>query len=365
MTSTVAIKSIDFTPVDEISSYFRGRAAKVDRSEIGLYEGLKFLFGSAPNITKQLSNIGDAEKSRLLTKEVSDAIASVAYEDMASAFAAWCHRMVLEYVYQSDNSNEKLRNLLIDLKECQIFGSTAMGPGTANFLAGSEIPVKAKEGPGGLTANGKIRWASNLTGNFVIVTAVQGNVSGHPYIVTIPGDSKSVSINKFSRLLGLDQTFSTSIDISNLGISEEDVITKNFSDFMRSIIVPFLILQSSFCKGLAARSLYESSTLLNGPKQVFYEELEGHINTFNHLAAELLIKMNGDLATDEEINKLLQVRLNFALLASASVNLEYKLCGGSAYSISSPVSRRLREAAFLPIQAPTEVQLRWILSQSN
>ena len=363
MTSPAATENIGFNPISEISAYFSNTAAKIDKSEIGLYKGLEFLFHSHPKMTKQLSNIGDMGESQRLTKEVSDVIASVAYEDMASAFAVWCHRMVLEYVYQSDNSNEKLRNLLTDLKQCRIFGSTAMGPGTANFLAGSEIPVEATEEAEGLTANGHIQWASNLTGKFVIVTVAKCSESGDKYIVTIPGDSGSLTINKFSRLLGLDQTFSTSIDISDLSISKEDVITREFSDFMRTIIVPFLILQSSFCKGLAARSLHESSALISGPKQVFEDELQGHIECFNQLTDQLRLKMNGDLASDEEIKRLLKIRLNFALLASASVSLEYKLCGGAAYSISSPVSRRLREAAFLPIQAPTEVQLRWILSQ--
>ena len=64
-----------------------------------------------------------------------------------------------------------------------------------------------------------------------------------------------------------------------------------------------------------------------------------------------------------QINRLLQIRLDFALLAQSAVNLEHKLHGGRAYAASSPVARRLREAAFLPIQAPTEVQLRWILSK--
>ena len=63
------------------------------------------------------------------------------------------------------------------------------------------------------------------------------------------------------------------------------------------------------------------------------------------------------------IHRLLQIRLDFALLAQSAVTLELKLHGGRAYAASSNVSRRFREAAFLPIQAPTEVQLRWILSK--
>tara|TARA_B100000029_G_scaffold506678_1_gene589852 strand:+ start:642 stop:1733 length:1092 start_codon:yes stop_codon:yes gene_type:complete len=363
MTSTFATETINFSPIDSIAGYFSNSADKIDRSEIGLYEGLKYLFCSHAVMTEKLSNIGNTTKSQSLIKEVSDAIASVAYEDMASAFAAWCHRMVIEYVYQSETSNSHLKQLLSDLKQCSIFGSTAMGPGTANFLTGTEIPIRVERENDEFTANGIIRWASNLTGKFVIVTAVKEMSSDNTYIVTIPGNSQELHINDFTKLLGLDQTFSTSMSVTDLKIPNENIVTQDFSNFMRSIIVPFLILQSSFCKGLAARSLHESLNMISGPKTVFEDELQKNIIEFNQLSDELEIETSTNLASDDEIRRLLKARLNFALLASSSVNLEYKLCGGAAYSISSPVSRRLREAAFLPIQAPTEVQLRWILSQ--
>lgn len=363
MTNTLATETINFSPVKDITAYFSNSADKIDRSEIGLYEGLKYLFCSHSVMTEKLSNVGNTTKSQKLTKEVSDAIASVAYEDMASAFAAWCHRMVIEYIYQSEPSNKNLKQLLSDLKRCSIFGSTAMGPATANFLTGTEIPIEVEKENDDFIANGIIRWASNLTGKFVIVTAAKEISSDTTYIVTIPGNSEELQINNFTKLLGLDQTFSTSMNISNLKIQNDDIVTQDFPYFMHSIIVPFLILQSSFCKGLAARSLHESLNMISGPKIVFEDELQKNIMEFNQLSEELEIEISNELASDEEIRRLLRVRLNFAILASSCVNLEYKLCGGAAYSISSPVSRRLREAAFLPIQAPTEVQLRWILSQ--
>jgi hypothetical protein len=35
--------------------------------------------------------------------------------------------------------------------------------------------------------------------------------------------------------------------------------------------------------------------------------------------------------------------------------------GGRGYAMSSPTARRAREAAFLPVQSPTEGHLRWVL----
>jgi alkylation response protein AidB-like acyl-CoA dehydrogenase len=62
------------------------------------------------------------------------------------------------------------------------------------------------------------------------------------------------------------------------------------------------------------------------------------------------------------IPDLLRLRLDGAQTAGEAARLETTVCGGAAYAIGSPVNRRLREAAFLPIQSPTEGQLRWELS---
>ena len=62
--------------------------------------------------------------------------------------------------------------------------------------------------------------------------------------------------------------------------------------------------------------------------------------------------------------ELVRLRLECARLATATTALEAKVVGGRAYVTTHPTARRLREAAFLPIQAPTEGQLRWELAHS-
>jgi hypothetical protein len=62
--------------------------------------------------------------------------------------------------------------------------------------------------------------------------------------------------------------------------------------------------------------------------------------------------------------ELVRLRFDSACLTTAAVALEAKAAGGRGYVSTSATARRLREAAFLPIQAPTEAQLRWELSRS-
>ena len=368
MPSTAPVAT-DFEPIPQITGYFGPRAKMVDRSEISVYEGLEFLFKSTASMTAKLFDAGDRHQSYVRTMEVSDHIASVAYEDMASAFSAWCHRMVLEYLHQSDNPSIENENHLLSLKDCETFGSTAMGAGTANFLTGSAVPITTSSNGSSngeiRLASGKIRWASNLTGKFLIVTTTCDSQTGENSIVCMPGNAQGLHLDEYPKLIGLNQTYSSSIELEEVHIEEQNIITKNFDSFMSRILTSFLILQSSFCKGLAARSLYESSQLLSGPRRIFEEEQSNLEQKFDELSQGLRDDHTDPRETKSQINRLLQIRLDFALLAQSAVNLEHKLHGGRAYAASSPVSRRLREAAFLPIQAPTEVQLRWILSKSK
>jgi hypothetical protein len=47
----------------------------------------------------------------------------------------------------------------------------------------------------------------------------------------------------------------------------------------------------------------------------------------------------------------------------AATRLESTVVGGAGYAVGSPANRRFREAAFLPVQSPSEGQLRWELTQ--
>ena len=62
------------------------------------------------------------------------------------------------------------------------------------------------------------------------------------------------------------------------------------------------------------------------------------------------------------IADILRLRLDVVDLAVAATRLEATLTGGRGYASASPTARRLREAAFLPIQSPSEGHLRWELS---
>ena len=65
------------------------------------------------------------------------------------------------------------------------------------------------------------------------------------------------------------------------------------------------------------------------------------------------------------IGELIRLRLDASHVAVASTRREATLRGGAGYAIGHPTNRRFCETAFLPIQSPSEGQLRWELAQSR
>jgi alkylation response protein AidB-like acyl-CoA dehydrogenase len=59
------------------------------------------------------------------------------------------------------------------------------------------------------------------------------------------------------------------------------------------------------------------------------------------------------------------LRLEVGRLGVDATRHEVTVRGGAGYLAGGATARRFREAAFLPIQSPTEAQLRWELSRSE
>lgn len=63
--------------------------------------------------------------------------------------------------------------------------------------------------------------------------------------------------------------------------------------------------------------------------------------------------------------KMLELRLAVAEITTAATVQEVRVSGGAGYAQSSPASRRFREAAFIPVQSPSETQLKWELGRAK
>jgi len=295
---------------------------------------------------------------------VGATIATAAWSDMSVAFTLWCHRMVLEYLWSAPADSALRTEVLPRVAHTQILGSTALAAAMAHFVARTPVPIRWREESGAIVLDGRVNWASNLfPPDFVMVTAAAHVEDGRVLIVALPGDAPGLSIDPYPRLLALQATGSSSIRLHAVRVGWDSVVADDFAPFVTRVRPTFLLLQTSFCFGLAARALTEAQAALRGPNEVFHDDLETLESRAAGLAHVLGLRL-GDRGEAVPVRDLVQLRLDSAQLATAAVALEAKLAGGRGYVTASPTARRLREAAFLPVQAPTEGQLRWELSRS-
>jgi alkylation response protein AidB-like acyl-CoA dehydrogenase len=314
--------------------------------------------------------------ARARDEEAADAIArviaTVATVDMSLAFSLWAHQMVLTYVEEADDA--AMRGVWGErLQTAEVVGSTALAAAMACRVMGAPLPIKASERAGEFELVGHIAWASNLfRAEFLLVTATK--LPGHGRaIVALRGGNPGIHIAPFPDLLDLQETASSSIRLGGARVRREDVIAVDFESFIDRVRPRFLLWQASFCWGLAARSLLEAAPRVRGGiTEVFAPDHEDLTTELDRIEREIVGALTADEAlraasstvAPPSIREVVKLRLDAAQLSGAATRLEAKVVGGRGYVVQSPTARRQREAAFLPIQSPTEGQLRWELSRS-
>lgn len=341
-------------PLDDLDEFFASRAADVDAGRVSIRDGIAFLAEHG---------LGEAGLERSIA-----IVARVARADLASAFSAWAHRMAIEYLAPSPPGSP-LRDLLPGLRAGLILGATALATGTARYLAGTPLPIRFREVDGELRLDGRVPWASNLLPPFVAVTAAaDAEEDRRAIVVAFTDHTRGATVAPYPELLALGATGSSSVLFDDARVPAGFVVSDDLAAFVERVLAPFLLLQSAFCAGLADRALEEAFANLGPLGDALRPELD-RVRTGTERAERRLrelTRLTGGTHGPASIpvQDLLRLRLRWALLAREAVGLELASAGGRGYLRSSPTARRVREAAFLPIQAPTEVQLRWLLSHS-
>jgi alkylation response protein AidB-like acyl-CoA dehydrogenase len=354
------VSALELAPADaqaagRIEEFFAPRAADVDAGRAGVREGLALL-----------AELGlpeaDVERS-------AELISLVARHDLASAFSAWAHRMTIEYVGLAPRGSS-LHRLLPELRAGTLLGATALAAGTARHLSGAPLPVTYRELPGGeLRLDGRIPWASNLLPPFVAVTAVaHADDPEKAFIVALSDQTPGLSLAPYPDLLALGATGSTSVGLEDARVPGSWLVSAELGSFIDGILPRFLLLQSAFCLGLAGAALDAASANQSPLNSVLQPELERLASQLDGARARLRAsaqRVDRDGPAGIDRRELLNFRLSAALLAGEAVRTELASAGGRGFMRASATARRVREAAFLPVQAPTEVQLRWLLASHS
>lgn len=277
----------------------------------------------------------------------------LAAECTATAFSLWGHRSGLEYL---DAVGAPVAS---ELRTGEVPLCSAMAPAFKAAAGIGEIPVTLTRRGDHLVLDGTVPWASNLYPDAVVILPVVRE-DGRPAIVRTRVALPGVSVRPLENLMALNATASGILRLEGVEIdAEQDVLTEDVPGFLATVRGPFLLLQTSFCLGLSAAALTSARENLGGVGEMFRDQLDAAVAEQQRLRADLVRLAREPRAAAPR--GLLQLRLDAALLTGEATRLEAKIVGGRGYALSSPTARRAREAAFLPVQSPTEGHLRWEL----
>lgn len=346
---TAAIERTNEQQRATIAEFVRDRAAALDRGET--------------DIRTDIARTGELGllRSGLGGKCLDDMVAvidEVAAESLTVGFSLWAQRMAIEYI---DRAPRSVRDLYRDdLTSGRAIGVTAMAAALKHLAGLGELPLVAERTDEGVTISGPIHWASNVFPDSVIVFPAR-TTDGGRLVAVARADTPGITINSSPELLALGATSSTSLKFDEVRIPQSHVITEDLADFCGSIRPTFFLLQTSFCAGIARASLAEAAGRLHGLGEQFTGEYDALLAQYESLR-ERLYRFAADPSVAGPAD-FIRLRLDGSVVAVAATRLEATLRGGAGYATASATNRRFREAAFLPIQSPSEGQLRWELSQ--
>ena len=265
-------------------------------------------------------------------------VREISRRDLSVGFTIWAHLMTQTYLA---NANKPAASAVEQsLRSGARPGITGMAAAFKEFAGCGEIELAATPVEGGYRVTGKLNWASNLYDDAVLVTAVRTD-DGDRLLIFVESGVEGLTFGKPFGLLGLNATASAWVSLENVFVPESQVLTHDFDAFI-----------------LQVRPMFG----VNATFAVEVQDIAAKVSDIIVRQENIITRVgNSDISPVE----LLELRLEAAEVAVAAANIEVRVAGGAGYAKSSPASRRFREAAFIPVQSPSEAQLRWELERAR
>lgn len=353
MTATVdaAVERLD----PELLADIRAHAGALDSGEESSRRSFTRL-GAAG-----LLGLGAPANSDGRLPQMADVVGQISGECMSTGFSLWANRMAVEYLLTAATpfSITAAQPVLSGTA----LGVTGMASAFKDAAGCGSLDLTAAPADGGYLLSGSIRWASNLYPDSTLVTAARTD-AGEKLIVALPLNTAGVVIGDHFDLLAMGSTASSYLRLENAYISSEQLLSTEFDAFLQAVRPTFLVLQSAMCLGLTRTTVQQSRLGLTGVNEVFTAEVDviaEKLAAAEEALATLAAAVGG--AKSPTKKELLSLRLAAAELSGASADLEIRTAGGKGYASRTSASRRYREAAFIPVQSPSEAQLRWELGR--
>lgn len=338
----------------ELLEDIRAHAGALDRGEHQSRRSFTALGGAG------LLGVGAPGNADGRLPAMAEVIRLISGECMSTGFSLWAHRMAVEYLLTAATpfSMAAAQPLLAGTT----LGVTGMASAFKEAAGCGGMELTAAPVDGGYAVSGSIRWASNLYPDSTMVTGVRTD-TGERLIVALPLSTPGVAVGDHFDLLAMGSTASSYLKLADAYVPSGQVLSSDFDAFLQAVRPTFLVLQSAMCLGLTRTAVEQAKNGLSGVNSVFSAQVnavEEKLAGAEAALAELAAAVGGDEPPTKR--QLLSLRLAAAELSSASADLEVRTAGGKGYASRTSASRRYREAAFIPVQSPSEGQLRWELA---
>lgn len=337
------------TTLADLTAIVADRAEALDTGRLDVRDDLT-RFGSAGLFEAALRDDG--------LPELVSVIEHTAAASLAVGFSLWAHTMAVTYLAHAPAPARKER--LAALSSGTRAGVTAMAAGLKQVAGLGPVPLVADSSGDYLRITGPIHWASNVFDDSLIVLPAR-RPDGTTLVAVIDANLPGITVNPAPDLMALGATASTSLRLNEVTVSPEQILTEDLASFVSTIRPTFLLLQTAFCVGVAAAAR-EGAEQATGPLAEQFGTERTELGQQLHRLRDKLFA----LARDPQaagLAEIIRLRLDAATTAVDATRLESTLAGGAGYATRSAANRRFREAAFLPIQSPSEGQLRWELSR--
>lgn len=308
------------------------------------------------DVRVDLAELGRAGLLDLDLPAMVRVIGEISAHSLAVGFSTWAHHMTIRYLRAADRD---FGAQVAILAAAGRIGVTAMAAGLKQVAGLAPVPLTGETDGTDLVVSGPIRWASNVFPGALIVLPVR--IGDDTVVVAVDADADGVTIDPAPPLTALGATASTSLHLNRVRVPGHQVLASDLAAFVGTIRPAFLLLQTAFCAGVTDAALAAAQAAHTGPLARFGGELQDAGRRADEVGARLhRWAAAPDTAT---VADLIRLRLDAAALAVDITRLELALAGGAGYTLGSATNRRFREAAFLPVQSPSEGQLRWELTR--
>src|SRR3984885_14707471 len=341
------------TLAPDIVSQIASRATSLDQGERDTRANIELLAGSG------ILGVGAALNHDHGLPTMAAVIAELAAHWLSTAFSVWAHRMTIEYLTEAATGWS--RRAAANLIGGGALGVTGMASAFKDAAGCGTLDLTATPADDGYRLTGTLRWASNLYSDSVMVTAAQTD-TGEKLVVALPLATTGVTIGNHFALLALGSTASSFLKLDEVYVGDDQILSHDIESFLNRVRPTFLVLQSAMCVGLGRRCLDEVEPSLTGVNSAFaveFDSLSAELTGIESQVTSFAAAVGGP--TTPVKRELLTLRLAAADVVSAAAALEIRTAGGKGYARRTDASRRFREAAFIPVQSPSEAQLRWEL----